>query len=128
MVDFFFNVCLFFAVMAGVLFVGKMAFLAKHPPEPEKSNPRRKWSLVWVVWLVLASTGFFVIELPALFNEGGGDTLTEHIQYVAGESPVWTIIVAGGVVTFFTWFFHHLFSKDSRIWKYLKNMKIHEKN
>jgi len=32
------------------------------------------WTAAWVFWIV----GFFVIEMPAVFNKEEGDTLTEH--------------------------------------------------
>lgn len=111
------------ALLGGAAFVGRMAFLAKKPPTPEGDKPRKGWTIAWVAWLAAAVVGFFAIEVPALVNDSGGDTLTEHIQYVAGESPVWTAIIAGGVVAFFAWFLKHLFDKDSRVWKYLHSRK-----
>jgi hypothetical protein len=117
--DFFATATLTVALMAGASFVGRMAYMAKHAPVPEGDRPRKGWTVAWVVWLVAAILGFFAIEVPALLNDSGGDTLTEHIQFVAGQSPAWAIIVAGGIVSFFAWFLKHLFDKDSRVWGYL---------
>lgn len=121
--DFFASTLLTVALVAGASFVGRMAYTAKHSPAPEEDRPRKGWTIAWVVWLVATIVGFFAIEIPALLNPEGGDTLTEHIQFVAGQSPVWTIIVAGGIVAFFAWFLKHLFDKDSRVWKYLYSRK-----
>lgn len=46
----------------------------------------KSWTWFWLLWAALVVGGFFIIELPAVFNEEGGDTLTEHIvTYVPGE-------------------------------------------
>ena len=111
------------ALLGGGAFVGRMAYMAKKPPEAEDDKPRKKWTTAWVVWLTLAIGGFLAIEVPALVNDSGGDTLTENIQYVAGQSPAWTVVIAGGVVAFFAWFLKHLFDKDSRVWGYLRERK-----
>jgi len=110
-------------LMGGGAFVGRMAFLAAKPPEAEGDQPRKHWTTAWVVWLTATIVGFFAIEGLALVNSSRGDTLTEQIQYIAGLSPVWTVIVTGGIVAFFSWFLLHLFNKDSRVWTYLKRPK-----
>jgi hypothetical protein len=111
------------AVGSGAAFVGRMAHLAKKPDVPEGDRPRQRWTVAWVVWLVVAAGGFFTIEVPALINDSGGDTLTEHIQYAAGQSPAWTYLIGGGIVAFFAWFMPHLFGKNSRVWGYLKSRR-----
>jgi len=121
--DLFTTALLLAALVAGASFVGRMAYMAKHSPAPEGDKPRKGWTIAWVAWLVASTVGFFAIEIPALLNSEGGDTLTEHIQFIAGQSPVWTMIVAGGIVSFFAWFLKHLFDKDSRVWKYLHSRK-----
>jgi hypothetical protein len=121
--DIFSAILLFLAVGSGGAFVAKMAKLARHPDIPEGDRPRKHWTTAWVAWLVISAGGFFAIEVPALLNDSGGDTLTEHIQYAAGQSPLWTIGIGGGIVSFFVWFIPHLFGKDSRVWGYLKRRK-----
>lgn len=48
------------------------------------------WTVAWVFWIV----GFFVIEMPAVFNKTEGDTLTEHITKwfsLKDKAPGWVL-------------------------------------
>jgi len=83
-------------------------------------KPRGKYPYLWVGWLVCVVVGFFVIEIPALVNKSGGDTLTEHVQYVAGTGWAATVLIGGGLVALFVWLMPHFFGRDSRVWKWMK--------
>jgi len=108
------------ALVAGVAFTAKLAALALNPPVAVGDIPEHGWTVAWLLWFVVVIGGFFAIEIPAVLNDHGGDTLTEHIEYIAGQSPVWVITVAGGILAFFLWFASHLFSEDSRVWEYVR--------
>lgn len=108
----------FLAAMAALVL--RLIGLSIHPRSPEGDTPRRGWTIAWVAWFVVVLGGFFAIEIPALRNDSGGDTLTEHVQYVAGLSPVWTVVIGAGLASFAIWFGPHLFGRDSRVWTYLK--------
>lgn len=85
-----------------------------------EDKPRGKWKYAWFVWLVVVVGGFLAIEIPAIANKDGGDTLTEHVQYVAGTGWWATILIAGGLVGLFAWLMPHFFGPDSRVWKWMK--------
>ena len=59
---------------------------------------------------------FFAIEGVALVNGSGGDTFTEHFQYVVGIAG-WGWGLAGFLLLF-AWLLPHMFGPDSRVWKY----------
>jgi hypothetical protein len=41
------------------------------------------WSVAWLLWLAM----FAAIEIPALVNKAGGDTLSDHVrQWFATQS------------------------------------------
>lgn len=112
-------VLLIVALAAGLGFVAELAGMVANPPAPIGDVPRHGWTIAWLVWMSLTVAGFALIEGLALTNDDGGDTLTEHIQYIAGQSPVWTGVIGVGIASFFAWFLSHLFGRDSRVWKYL---------
>lgn len=63
------------------------------------------WDWAWLVWIAL----FFVIELPAIFNDRKGDTLSEHFAdwfNVATQRGrrVWVVVCS----LFFGWFIVHI--------------------
>lgn len=107
------------ALFCGVAFAIELALIALDPPAAVADNPRRMWTVAWLFWLLLTVAIFAVIEGLALINDHGGDTLTEHIQFVAGQSPVWAGAIGLGVAAFFAWLLSHLFGRDSRVWVYL---------
>jgi len=101
--------------------------------------------VAWVVFLVAAFMGFWLIEGPALANRHGGDTLTEQLQYLFGVTNLaWLAVVTWAIVTVFTfvqvtdlvefgfpprltqvawilasaWTFKHFLWSDSRLWKW----------
>lgn len=74
-------------------------------------RPRGKYPVLWIVWAVIAVGGFFAIEIPALSNDSGGDTLTEHIQFLGGYSP-WALV--GIVVGFAAWLVDHFVGPKDR--------------
>lgn len=113
-------VLLVVALLAGLGFAAELALVAFNPPPPVGDLPRQGWTISWLVWITVAVAAFAVIEGIALTNDHGGDTLTEHIQYIAGQSPIWTGTIGLGIAAFFAWFLSHLFGRDSRIWTYLK--------
>lgn len=82
--------------------------------------PRGKYPFLWIGWLVLLVGGFFAIEIPALANSSGGDTLTEQVQYIAGYGWYATAMIGGGLIALFTWLMPHFFGRDSRVWKWMK--------
>lgn len=114
------NVLLLVAVVCGIGFAAELGFIIANPPPAVGDNPRQGWTIAWLCWLLVTVIGFAVIEGIAVFNDHGGDTLTEHIQWIAGQSPVWTGVVGLGIAAFFAWFMSHLFGRDSRVWSYLE--------
>lgn len=36
--------------------------------------------VLWIMWIVIAIFGFFLLEIPALFTKEYGDTLTERLR------------------------------------------------
>lgn len=114
------------AILAGLGFIVELSILAWSPPPPVGDHPRQGWTIAWLCWLILTLAAFAVIEGLALRNNHGGDTLTEHIQWIAGQSPVWTGIVGVGIAAFFAWFLSHLFGRDSRVWTYLARLSPQE--
>lgn len=99
------------------------------PPMPSditRDKPRGKYPYLWVGWLTLVVGGFFAIEIPALVNKDGGDTLTEHVQYVAGYG-LWVVFLIGdGLVALVAWLLPHFFGPDSRVWEWMKWRKENE--
>ena len=85
-----------------------------------EDKPRGKYPYLWIGWLVLLVGGFFAIEIPALVNDSGGDTLTEHVQYVSGYGWWVVTLIGGGLVALFAWLMPHFFGRDSRVWKWMK--------
>jgi len=81
----------------------------------DSDHPRGRWPRLWAVWVVLALGSFFALEVPALVNDSGGDTLTEQIQWLGGYAP-WAF--TAGVVGFAVWLLDHFVAPDSRIWQY----------
>lgn len=46
------------------------------------------WTVAWAIWIAI----FFAIELPALFNQRLGDTLSEHLWRwfaISGKPAGW---------------------------------------
>jgi len=105
------------------LFLAAMSRLALHPPEQTgelaDDKPKHGWTVAWMVWLVVTIGGFALIEGPAIANSEGGDTFTEHIQFVAGQSPLAAVLGVVGLIAFGAWFLPHLFGRGSRVWVYL---------
>ena len=82
----------------------------------EADRPRGRWPRLWRWWALLVGVSFFAIEMPALLNDTGGDTLTEQIQYVGGTGGPWLLVAAFGLL--FGWLAKHFLWRDSRIWKW----------
>ena len=82
---------------------------------PDADRPRGRWPWLWALWAVLALGSFFALEVPALVNDAGGDTLTEQVQWLGGYSP-WALVAI--VVSFAVWLVNHFVAPDSRIWHY----------
>jgi hypothetical protein len=68
---------------------------------------KRKYTWLWVIWLGL----FLAIELPAIFNDEQGDTLSEHVWAVTDISFFWWLF-AGFVI----WFGAHLLGPKASKW------------
>jgi hypothetical protein len=64
---------------------------------------------------VLALGSFFALEVPALVNDSGGDTLTEQVQWLGGFAPAALVAL---VLGFAAWSTHHFVGPTSRIWRY----------
>jgi hypothetical protein len=106
--------------------------------------------VAWVTFLGAAFAGFWLIEGPALVNRSGGDTLTEHLQYIFGVTNLaWLAVVTWGIVSVFTllqitdlievgfprrithfawvafsaWTFKHFLWSDSRLWKWVAHRR-----
>jgi len=88
--------------------------MSDDPRSVLKDRPRGGWPYLWLGWIGL----FFVIEGFALFNDKGGDTLTENFQYVVGTAGWGWGLAAFGLL--FAWLLPHFFGPDSRVWKYDK--------
>ena len=86
----------------------------------EKDKPTGRWPWVWAVWAFLAVGTFFAIEIPALMNNTGGDTLTEQVQFLGGKAPIVFLIVLLGFVV---WLVDHFAGKVSRVWKWSRLRK-----
>lgn len=68
------------------------------------------WSKFWIAWAVLTVGGFFAIEMPAVFNDERGDTLTEHIvEYVPAEAVFFPVF--GALVV---WLLYHFAVRYAR--------------
>ena len=76
-----------------------------------RAKPRGPWPWIWLSLLAF----FGIAEGIALFNDKGGDTLTEQVQYVGGFQP-WLLVIA--CVAFAAWLIDHFVGRDSRIWKW----------
>ena len=74
-------------------------------------KPRGVWPWLWAAWFLL----FFAIEIPALRNDQGGDTLTEQVQFLGGWSP-WLFVA--GFLIFLGWLTSHFIGRNSRIWRW----------
>ena len=85
------------------------------PHDVEDDRPRGRWPKVWLVWVTLAVGSFFAIEIPALVNDSGGDTLTEQVQYLGG---FWPAGLAVFVIGFAAWLVDHFVGPDSRVWEW----------
>jgi len=83
-------------------------------------KPRGKYPNLWIGWLIVVIGGFFLIEIPALANDSGGDTFTEQVQYLAGYGWWAVVLIGGALVALFTWLMPHFFGLDSRVWKWMK--------
>jgi len=70
---------------------------------------------MWALWAVLALGSFFALEVPALVNDSGGDTLTEQVQWLGGYAP-WLFVAF--VLGFCGWLLDHFVAPDSRIWSW----------
>jgi drug/metabolite transporter (DMT)-like permease len=88
--------------------------------ELDQDRPRGRWPKLWAAWVVLALGSFLAIELPALFNHSGGDTLTEQVQYLGGFAP---LALVGLVVGFALWLVDHFVGPTSRVWKWSHHRK-----
>lgn len=91
-----------------------------------ESGPRGKYPYLWIGWLILVVGGFFAIEIPAIINDEGGDTLTEHVQYVAGYGWWVVALIGGGLIALVAWLLPHFFGPDSRVWKWMRWRKEQE--
>jgi len=65
------------------------------------------WSWLWIIWLGL----FLAIELPAIFNDESGDTLSEHIWALASISFFWWLLAG-----FLVWLTAHFLGPKARKW------------
>jgi hypothetical protein len=115
------NGLLLIALIVGVVFLVEFVSLAFNPPPAAEDAPRHGYTVAWLVWLTVSIVGFVAIEAVALFNDEGGDTLTEHVQWISGRSTGLTVALIAGLSAFFLWFVSHLFGRDSRVWRYLNN-------
>ena len=113
------NLLLIVALVCGLGFAVELGLMIANPPPPVADAPRQGYTIAWLLWISFAVLSFAVIEGIALVNDTGGDTLTEHIQWIAGKSPVWAGVVGVGIAAFSAWFLSHLFGRDSRVWGYL---------
>jgi len=82
----------------------------------EDDRPRGRWPRLWAGWALLVVVSFFAIEVPALVNDSGGDTLTEQVQFVGGTAGPWWLVLA--FLLLFAWLTKHFLWRDSRIWKW----------
>ena len=70
------------------------------------------WQRLWITWLLVAVGGFFAIEIPAVLNSEGGDTLTENVvAHVPGEPLV---AVFGGLVVWLSVHFATRYAKKRK--------------
>jgi len=90
------------------------------------SKPRGKYPYLWITWLAIVVGGFFAIEIPALVNDSGGDTLTEHVQYVSGYGWWVVALIGGGLTALLAWLVLHFYGRDSRVWKWMDWRKRQE--
>jgi hypothetical protein len=72
----------------------------------------KHWTKLWITWAVLAIGGFFVIEMPAVFNDETGDTLTEHIVEYVPYEPL--VAVFGGLVLWLAVHFSYRYAQKRR--------------
>ena len=86
-----------------------------------EDKPRGRWPKVWLLWGVLVVGSFFAIEIPALVNDDGGDTLTEQLQYVGGTAGPWWFVTA--LLLAVSWLLLHFVGPDSRIWLWAKEKR-----
>lgn len=113
------NGLLVVAVALGLVFLVEFALMALNPPS-SAGAPRHAYTVAWFLWMLLSLAGFMAIEGAALIDSEEGDTLTEHIQWISGQSTGWAVAVMVGIASFFGWFMAHLFGRDSRVWAYLE--------
>lgn len=110
--------------------------------------------IAWAAFLGGAFFGFWLVEGPALANRSGGDTLTEHLQYIFGASGLpWLAVVTWAIVTallylqvgdlvaygiperaaqtawiaFTAWTFKHFLWRDSRLWQWAAHRRAARK-
>lgn len=53
-----------------------------------------RWKWLWAGWALL----FFVIELPAAFNDSDGDTLSELVWRLLERNSLWTFALIAGLL------------------------------
>ena len=81
-----------------------------------RDRPRGRWPRLWAAWGALVVASFFAIEVPALVNDSGGDTLTENLQNVFDVAgPGWGV---AALALASAWLGHHFFGPESRIWRW----------
>jgi len=86
-----------------------------------EDKPKGKWPWLWAIWAFLVIGSFFAIEIPALVNSTGGDTLTEQIEYGGGKIGAWLFLAL--FIGFIIWLIDHFIGLDSRLWKWREYFK-----
>jgi hypothetical protein len=68
---------------------------------------RRRYTVAWLIWLGLTLLSFGAIEIPALLDPSGGDTLTEHVAAFLDGGPLRYLLIGGPLL----WVALHLLTR-----------------